>query len=462
MRKLTTLFLLIISLSLNCIAQDDYYELKSPNNLFKLLKLKRKDGKTTSIITPNNFIIPLNNTRFCNNKQLLVITGNNAFITIDGTGIVYENTDSVIGRFKRVDSTVYWGNNFSSISFAYNNQLYNLGGYGFWRSNGQLRQFSPFTKDWMIIPINREIPVDSKGDFPSLWHDEYNNKVFALESFIQNQSINNSTTIIDSVYQLDLKTKTWATLGKITNNNKDSRINLTTLTNTEFGLLLFHDKKIKMELWNVNTNEIMGLTKEVENKFPISEMSNYIYWYDNSYIYTYNLQIDKLDSISFSSKNIIRTNTYIYERKGQINFNYKYIALIGLLITILITLFYWKRKTKIIAPKSNTTTLNTATDTNSLFSEIEKGLLGLIINNINKQNRLTSIDEVNYTLGISNKSLNMQKRTRSDVISSINSKYQIYFKSELPLILRQNSDLDQRVKEFYIETENINKIINLI
>jgi hypothetical protein len=131
-------------------------------------------------------------------------------------------------------------------------------------------------------------------------------------------------------------------------------------------------------------------------------------------------------------------------------------------VAILIVLFYWKKNRKKIAPKVNTTNLNTAADSNSLFSEIEKALLGLIIENINKRNRLTSIDEVNYTLGISNKSINMQKRTRSDVISSINSKYQIYFKTEAPLILRQNSEIDQRVKEFYIESENINKIISLI
>jgi hypothetical protein len=332
----------MFGLALNSNAQDEYYDIKTPNNLFKLLKTKGKEGNSTSIIAPSNFIIPLNNTRWHNNKQVLVIAGNKAFITIDGTGLVYENIDSVNFRFKRIDSTVFWGINFRSISFAFNNQLYNMGGYGFWRTNGQLRQFSPFTKDWMITPLDKEILADSKGDFPSLWHDEYHNKVIAFESLIKNEAIYNNTIIIDSVYALDLNTKTWATLGKISNNIKDSRAYLTTLTNTEFGLLLFHNKKMKMELWNVDSNEIFELSSELENKFPVSVMDNYLYWYSNSFIYTYNKVKNEIDSISFTAENLIRTNTNIFDRKGQIDFNYKFIVLIGLFIIILISIFYWK------------------------------------------------------------------------------------------------------------------------
>ncbi len=73
-------------------------------------------------------------------------------------------------------------------------------------------------------------------------------------------------------------------------------------------------------------------------------------------------------------------------------------------------------------------------------------------------------DEVNRILGVAQKSLDMQKRKRSDVIRSINAKYKlIQPMTTLPLVDRVKSDVDARLYEYYLledEIERIQRILN--
>ncbi len=72
------------------------------------------------------------------------------------------------------------------------------------------------------------------------------------------------------------------------------------------------------------------------------------------------------------------------------------------------------------------------------------------------------MDEVNYILGITSKTINMQKRTRSIIIKTINAKFYDISPNAEELIKRNNSEEDARYKEFYIDDidlETINKYI---
>lgn len=215
-------------------------------------------------------------------------------------------------------------------------------------------------------------------------------------------------------------------------------------------------------MWDIKNNAVLSISKDFQTKLPVSKIVDYTIWYEKPYLYLYDKNSDKIDSLMFTAKLLTKTDKKIYELK-KLNKNtlLSIVILFLILIGFITGLYYYIRKRKKTVTNIEQVELKSAIGTNSLFTEIEKTLLDLIISNIKDSNQLTSIDEVNYILGISNKTINMQKRTRSDIISSINSKYQIYFKTDAPLILRQNSEIDQRVKEFYIEADNINKITSL-
>jgi hypothetical protein len=225
-------------------------------------------------------------------------------------------------------------------------------------------------------------------------------------------------------------------------------------------LLIHNSSKIVTEIWDINNNQVLNISKEFQNKLPVSNLNNYIIWYEKPNIFIYDKSTDKIDSLLFTAQLLTKSKNRIYVN-DTISLASVFIS-ISILALLIIAILIWKRIN--IKPSTNipVNELKSPSEANSLFTEIEKTLLDLIILNIKENNRLTSIDEVNYVLGISNKSINMQKRTRSDIITSINTKFQLYFKTEMPLILRQNSELDQRIKEFYIETENVNLIIPLI
>ena len=79
-------------------------------------------------------------------------------------------------------------------------------------------------------------------------------------------------------------------------------------------------------------------------------------------------------------------------------------------------------------------------------------LIRKILDNSIQLTRKTSVDEVNYVLGVANKTTDMQKRKRSNTIRSINEKYAIVTKQpEYQLIKRERNEQDARSNEFYIE-----------
>ena len=107
--------------------------------------------------------------------------------------------------------------------------------------------------------------------------------------------------------------------------------------------------------------------------------------------------------------------------------------------------------------------LNSSYPKQNLFSAAESDLLRLIIRNAKELNRYTNVDEINRVLGVGNKSLDMQKRKRSDVIKNINDRYALVTnKDSIILINRIKSEIDGRLYEFYIADEEIPYVLKHI
>lgn len=84
-----------------------------------------------------------------------------------------------------------------------------------------------------------------------------------------------------------------------------------------------------------------------------------------------------------------------------------------------------------------------------LLDEREKSLIKFLFDH-SADERLTSIGEINKVIGVQNRSVETQKRMRSDLIGSINQKLNIITKDKKPVIDKQRSEFDKRSFEYFI------------
>jgi hypothetical protein len=96
-----------------------------------------------------------------------------------------------------------------------------------------------------------------------------------------------------------------------------------------------------------------------------------------------------------------------------------------------------------------------------LLEEKERSLLEFIYR-YSAEERLTTIEEINKVIGVANRSMEVQKRMRSDLIGSINQKMGLITKDKKPVISKQRSEFDKRSFEYYIRTEHMDLVARVL
>ena len=96
-----------------------------------------------------------------------------------------------------------------------------------------------------------------------------------------------------------------------------------------------------------------------------------------------------------------------------------------------------------------------------LISEQELIFLKYLYDN-SMDERMTTIEEINKKLGTSNKTVEIQKKMRSDMINGINLKLAPFSKSSKPVIHKLRSEFDKRSFEYYIHPENMDLSLDII
>ena len=96
-----------------------------------------------------------------------------------------------------------------------------------------------------------------------------------------------------------------------------------------------------------------------------------------------------------------------------------------------------------------------------MLEERERSLLEFLFNH-SADERLTSIDEINKVLGVQNRSVEIQKRMRSDVIGSINQKLNIVTRDKKPVVDKQRSEFDKRSFEYFIQPAQMELVEKII
>jgi len=128
------------------------------------------------------------------------------YLLYPGGGILYEFFN---GSVNRIDSSYAQRNQYSGAFFNYNNQLYLLGGYGFWKTKSILTKFNFNSGDWEYVKTSGNLP------------EGINNPVFVLKNNIlhlfnfSERPQNQLDVKNPNLYSLNMETLNWGKGGLI-------------------------------------------------------------------------------------------------------------------------------------------------------------------------------------------------------------------------------------------------------
>jgi len=398
------------------------------------------------------------NKPFNNNIQTVIKSDSGIYCLVNGTGMIFKYSQPQ-AQFIRIDSTIFFGYNMGAFPFSYKSNIYNLGGSGFWKSNGLLRKYNFNAHEWDIIPLNEEIPIVSSLRQGLVYYDQPNGKIYSGYSIKYNDgSKPQNEEYIYKVMSLDLQTTDWTNLGVLNQSLIQDITKEFNIAITPFGLLTINPTNIN--LWDFKNNKIFQLNKDkgifqtVKRVFDTTEI-----FYKDSYLFLCSGK-RSLDSIKLTIKDFDQTGT-IYSTSLSTTIS-PYKKAIYLLAFVLFLFFVYlglkEYKKRIISNfEARALAAEEANQKNvRIFKEQELLLLNLLITKSSKGIK-TRIEEINTALGMDSRSPETQKLQRHKVISSINNIYKS--KTDRKLILNEKLDFDRRTLAYFIAKDELKTLL---
>jgi len=91
-----------------------------------------------------------------------LLFGDSIIINPDGTHYLYSYHPKR-KTFIRLDKSEYHGHNFGRRLFVYNNEIYAIGGYGFWISHCKVIRFNRTSREWDLVHVEGPLPLPCPG-----------------------------------------------------------------------------------------------------------------------------------------------------------------------------------------------------------------------------------------------------------------------------------------------------------
>ena len=414
------------------------------------------------------FTIPDLPTNFQNESQQILKIRGKLFLLIPGSGRIYEldiKNDSV--NLVRVDKTFFSGFTFQSLSFNINDTIFSYGGYGFWHFNGALRVYNPQFNEWMIRPtdkyIAKGIVYNEIGNFHFI--DTSSKSLFISGSkYLPVPSKKQYTGInpdYNKLFKLDITSANWIELGEINDVWKKY------YGYTSKGLLARNENGY--QILDPNSNRIFKIKGKTLDRLIHTPKSNEYQDIKLSFCVGNMLYVGDLnnwiDSVYINPVDIVDQGDLLYKKNNplilllsKINTTIFFLVLLNIFLLIFI-LRKWHKKTTLLDVEEYMP-LEVLTD-NGLGSDLlnvrEKDLL-LKIYNQSINNKVVSIQQINDFIGVGRRSLEVQKRSRTDIIQAINQKCIFLTKNTEPILLRSRSTSDRRMFDYFIKAERFSDI----
>ena len=434
---------------------DSVYYVKMDPFLSKVIALE--DLEANILLSREQHIISTSGTLFSPNAQEVIKHKKQLYVSILQTGFLFQyigQKDS-LAIFKRMDETININYNIGCLTFIHQNQLYSYGGYGFWKSNGHIRKFNHIDKQWDIIPTNDEI-----FNIGYNWFSKKEGKLYVPFQMKINAGLIGGTGFLSGMenyqsYVFDMRTLKWKKIGALSSKLIDL------INKTKFGSTLyqFHDGQVLLindELWYLNyqKNKVYHSIKADFNQFFIRRAGLFDSFLYQGVIYSYNTGLQNFTTIPFDMSNFELMDYPIWGRDASYDI---YIAGgVGLLIVIIAIIWFFTRRVKLKFEQAQLKLLKTKS-VNQAFIGTEVALITLLLNAAD-ENKKVDIFQINHVLGIKDKNIGLQKKVRSDIINTINEKYQFITQGEDPLICSVRKDDDKRFFEYFIANSEIKTI----
>jgi hypothetical protein len=453
-----TVSVLIFLFSLSAIGQEVVVR---NNGLVEFLY--KTNAKIESITSQHNVnqLIPQSDPHLRVYNQIILKNSAGLYILIDGTGRVYK-AKGLRGQdvvFQRIDSTHFYGYNGSAIIFSHSDSIFSFGGGGFWRMSGHLRYYSATIHEWNISTTNREVPAI---DIFHCFNPDMRNLFYLQVPFRDYATGKEYTDYL--MYSLDLKTRTNTMLGRLNKNLSNFTppgkyyVNIPFLNGSLISFNAFtqyfisvQENKVYKVVNDQIQNAFYGKSDQTfpKNIFAIGDTIFYTSSTDSSY---------RLQSFRISTKDFVEEPYPLYEPVEDY-MGSKYI-LGGSIILLLATGLFFYLKPKMTSHATAEAPDNTfiAPDEDELkFNSIELALIQQLLN-ASKLNKQFSVEDINTALGLGRKSLEVQKKGRTETINRINHKFKVLCKSSSDLIERVRLKEDKRFYHYVINNENAQKM----
>lgn len=396
--------------------------------------------------------------------ELLKLTDKKIYLHFYRSGKIYK-MDSLRLKdssyvFKRIDKTWNYNYNIGSDLFSVGSQLYEIGGYGFWKSNGILRKFNFKDKEWDVVSLDREIfPLGLGHNVAVSWVDSSEQYFYIPFQKVINDGISdagNEKEYIPEGYRLDINNKKWELLGKANEETQKILSKATISFSSKLGLLVCHTSRVYFIDYSKNQISVL---EDPSLGQSLSRLNNsFVSYYNHDWIYWYNYYDLRYDSTYIDLKKFTPLSTPIWEKDWSLFYK------VGSSLLVVLLLLWGSAKWRLRARQKLKKLRNLEEGPTLLahpFNETELTLLLLLIEKTAKGATAT-ISEINYVLGIKDKNTGMQKKVRSDVINSVNEKFRMLHKEPAQLVQNIRSDADKRYFEYMINPDLLSELQKLI
>jgi len=469
---------IILSLSFIIYFNSSFSQEKKVSNPLQEQEIALLNIITADSINPLN--LKLNSTLFSfglDTKTFKHITlikkGRNTWIQPSGTGKLFKiekNKSSY--ALLRIDSTVHSGVNYQAFTFQLNDTIFQYGGSGFWHMRGIMTYFSPQTHEWELYPSNTI--VNGYDDFDIIIKykvDTSTNKLYTTKSLAYtNMPRDFSLSNIDSCFEFDFAKNTWTTLGAI-NPILNNTLQTATYYNYNINEILVFQNYLDYYWIDFGKNEYGKVKPNSNERMKQTWLS--LYSTKESYeslqfnlgSTAYLIKITAGNKLSYATYQINAddidrsTIQYVYKVENPLAYFFfnKLIPYFtpSVSITILIAfgiffIVYRQRKKRV--PKEVTARLNY--NFYHSLTIIEKELLQVLYLNHQKGDSI-STKVINKIIGVQNKDVLTQNKSRSDHFLKINQKYKLSTQQQLPLIVKTRDSIDKRQYNYGLEPSYI-------
>jgi hypothetical protein len=385
-------------------------------------------------------------------EQILYKTPDGIFIRFDGTGFIFKlvGLNDSLASFKRIDKTVNINYNLGAFNFISGKDIYNYGGYGFWKSSGLIRKYDEKSREWSIIKTNIEVPQQIFKIITAWFDSEKNHLYVPYRSEVNaglKENIYQYGKITPLAYQFDLNTRDWKLLGESSKQSIDILKDANLFLSTKKGLMVLAFEQLY--LFDYVNNKILKLNDNLIGQLYMRITDVNAVYHLNKQLYLIDRQKGTVDSLQLDLDTFQYTGEPIYTPIKDYRWIWMLSGAIAIMLIVALVKRWFDKKIASIKP-ANQHTKNFKFE----FSDIEKALIQMLLEK-SKSNQTATINEINYVLGVKDKNIGLQKKVRSEVFNAVNEKFKLISDWDEPLVQSIRSESDKRYFEYMIRKDMI-------